>query len=230
MKRALMSACCVVPLVLSGMAEAGEKADDVPPVNESICSELAGNTPGLYGLCVAFHVGMACNPRLGASDPYADCKPGSEKVLAQYRKKMKTGDPDMPGIQEPCPCWSRVELLLLRRPTQDDATSCNIDKTSSAFANLDQWTVLQGAGGARLLTMVYTMEEDLAFGRTGSRCALSDGPQGVFRNFSITHEEFLACEPDVAWSAADRGISCVIHAELESEGAAPSPGPPGARR
>ncbi len=218
MKRALISAGCVVCLVLSGMAESREKPKgkpaDVAPVSEGVCDGLKGETLGLYGLCVAFHLGMACEPDFdNTANPFAACPPGSSKVLAQYRKKMQGDDADMPGIQGPCPCWSSVELLQLRRPAQDDVTSCHIDQMSPAFANLDHWTVSEGFGFDRRLTSVQTMEEDLAFGGNGSSCILRDDPQGVFRNLSITHEEFLACEPGVAWSAADRGIACVIHSE-----------------
>ena len=184
MKRALISAACVVCLVLSGMAESKQKPRGKPaetrPASESLCDGLTAATPGLYGLCVAFNLGMACEPNFDAPNPFEACPPGSKKVLEQYRNRMHGDDPDMPGIQAPCPCWSSVELLLLRRPAQDDATSCNIDLTSATFANQDHWTISQGFGFDRRFTSVHTMEQDLSFGSDrGSLCILRDDTTGV---------------------------------------------------
>jgi hypothetical protein len=76
--------------------------DGETPANEGVCDSLQGSTPGLYGLCVAY-----CEAQ--DLDSF-DKDPPNEKILANYRKKMKAGDPDMPCIQVPCPCWSSAEL------------------------------------------------------------------------------------------------------------------------
>jgi hypothetical protein len=207
MYRALVGICCLLSLVFSATVEAREKPTDVKSVGESVCASLREATPGLYGLCLAFHHGMACQPEMGASDPFANCVPGSERVLEQYRKKMRNGDPDMPGIQAPCPCWTKVELLQLSRPTDGDVSRCEIDKMSGALANQDIWTLIHRSGFNMQFTSVQTVEEVSGGGASG--CALRDDANGILRNYNITRKEFLSCEPDVVWSAADRGIDCV---------------------
>ncbi len=69
--------------------------DGFPPANEGVCDDLTTATPGLFGLCVAFCEAQDCDPDLTADDPFASCKPGSQKVLAQYNKRKGAGDPDM---------------------------------------------------------------------------------------------------------------------------------------
>jgi len=76
--------------------------DGETPANEGVCDSLQGSTPGLYGLCVAY-----CEAQ--DLDSF-DKNPPNEKILANYRKKMNAGDPDMPCIQVPCPCWSAEEI------------------------------------------------------------------------------------------------------------------------
>lgn len=77
--------------------------DGVTPANEGVCDSLQGTaSPGLYGLCVAY-----CEAQ--DLDDF-DKEPPNSKILANYRKKMKAGDPDMPCIKVPCPCWSDAEL------------------------------------------------------------------------------------------------------------------------
>ena len=79
------------------------------PDDESICDPLVDHNPGLYGLCVAFWA-QSCEPDFTADDPFEDCKGGPSKILSLYEKRAGAGDPSMPGIQTPCPCWSEGEL------------------------------------------------------------------------------------------------------------------------
>ena len=76
--------------------------DGETPANEGVCDSLQGSTPGLYGLCVAY-----CEAQ--DLDSF-DKEPPNAKILANYRKKMQAGDPDMPCVQTPCACWSAEEL------------------------------------------------------------------------------------------------------------------------
>lgn len=78
--------------------------DGETPANEGVCDVLKANaTPGLYGLCVAY-----CEAQ--DLDLVGDKETPNNKILANYRKKMQAGDPDMPCIQVPCPCWSAEQL------------------------------------------------------------------------------------------------------------------------
>ena len=104
-----------VIFLLASTPTFGQTPDGETPAEETICDILLqpGVTPGLYGLCVAFCEAQDCEPDLSAENPFEGCVAGSPKVLANYRKKMRDGDPDMSCIQAPCPCWSEEELAGL---------------------------------------------------------------------------------------------------------------------
>ena len=103
-------ALCTIGLTGSAFAQT---PDAETPANEGVCNVVEGGSPGLYGLCVAY-----CE----AQDLDAEGKaPPSEKILANYRKRMGPGDPDMPCIQKPCDCWSSAELESM---TSDGLAAC----------------------------------------------------------------------------------------------------------
>ncbi len=87
---------------VSGSATA-QTPDGETPANEGVCDVLHGGTPGLYGLCVAY-----CEAQ--DLDLVGDKETPNNKILGNYRKKMRAGDPDMPCIQVPCPCWNADQL------------------------------------------------------------------------------------------------------------------------
>ena len=108
--------------------------DGETPANEGVCDVLQGGTPGLYGLCVAY-----CEAQ--DLDLVGDKEVPNTKILANYRKKMRAGDPDMPCIQVPCPCWNADQLAnvgSMATPT------CNVS-TSVAQVRLLQPGVSQQA-------------------------------------------------------------------------------------
>ena len=91
-------------LILSfSPAASASTPDGETPANEGVCNVLQGGTPGLYGLCVAY-----CEAQ--DLDLVGDKPTPNAKILDNYRKKMRTGDPDMPCIQVPCPCWTAEQL------------------------------------------------------------------------------------------------------------------------
>ena len=87
----------IAVLALFGAAGTGwaQTPDDFPPANEGVCDDLAYATPGLYGLCIAFCEAQDCELDFGLEDPFENCVPGSQKVLARYEAKMQEGDPSM---------------------------------------------------------------------------------------------------------------------------------------
>lgn len=97
-------------VLLTGLAGFGGSVmastpDGETPANEGVCDVLHGGTPGLYGLCVAY-----CE----AQDLDAfDKNPPNDRILANYNKKKQDGDPDMPCLQVPCPCWTDDELASI---------------------------------------------------------------------------------------------------------------------
>lgn len=106
LRTAFTTASAIVLLGVSwGSAVVAQTPDGETPANEGVCDALQGASPGLYGLCVAY-----CE----AQDlDHFDKEPPNTRILANYRKKMKAGDPDMPCIQLPCPCWSNDELAAI---------------------------------------------------------------------------------------------------------------------
>lgn len=107
-----------------------------PPPAGTICDELKGGTPGLYGLCVAY-----CGAQ-GLSEPEAGGKQSAFSLLRAYERKRGPVDPDMPcvadGPNEPppplaaqCPCWNSQALM----DSVPDPTSC--------FAGADYMSVFQ---------------------------------------------------------------------------------------
>lgn len=99
--------------------------DGETPANEAVCDSLVGGTPGLYGLCVAY-----CE----AQDLDAfEKNPPSTQILANYRKMMKDGDPDMPCVQNPCPCWTESEIQSIDGSM--GTVSCSISDT---WAHIDE--------------------------------------------------------------------------------------------
>jgi len=92
--------------------------DGQTPAEETVCDPLRedGITKGLFGLCVAF---CEAQDYADLSDPITETEldaleaaAPSGKILANYNKRKKDTDPAMPCIlvEEPCPCWSALEL------------------------------------------------------------------------------------------------------------------------
>ncbi|MEJ2131833.1 MAG: hypothetical protein P8Y95_09500, partial [Gammaproteobacteria bacterium] len=147
MNKALFGACGVLCLVVSSAAMSADgQPDALPNSPEDICAELLDATPGLYGICIAFNVGMACEPDFSQEDPFADCPGGSQVLLDLYEKRRGAGDPPMPGLGGDCPCWTSGELAALRHPDAQDTTQCFLDSNASGNTNLDQWTIATDEG------------------------------------------------------------------------------------
>ena len=155
-------------------------ADGSTPANEGICDSLQGGTGGLYGLCVAY-----CEAQDLDS---VDKEPPSTKILENYRKKMQPGDPDMPCIQKPCPCWSAEQLGSI---TNDGiAASC-----------------LRRAGSIQLIDVAPA--DHFAFADTSrTRCSyvdLNSSPARV-TNQRISADDAQNCYTQLEQSCADLGL------------------------
>ena len=113
-KRLISLFCAASIVAVVGLSSNAAIADELRPANEGVCDSLQGSTPGLYGLCVAYCEAQDLDD--------IDKEPPSSKILANYRRKMKKGDQDMPCIQASCPCFSSDELTAM---TGDSLASCN---------------------------------------------------------------------------------------------------------
>ena len=125
LKQILMGATFAL---LTGLAAMSGNAiastpDGETPANEGVCDVLQGGSPGLYGLCVAY-----CEAQ--DFDEIGDKETPNNKILANYRKKMRTGDLDMPCIRPVCPCWTDDEF----RSLTDNAVSSDSCTISDSVA------------------------------------------------------------------------------------------------
>ena len=104
--------------------------DGSTPANEGVCNVLQGGTAGLYGLCVAY-----CEAQ--DLDLVGDKETPNNKILANYRKKMQPGDPDMPCLKVPCPCWTDTELAAITNSSgAGDVVSCVSTASSAQIRNI----------------------------------------------------------------------------------------------
>jgi hypothetical protein len=88
--------------------------------NTGVCDGLKapGTTRGLFGLCNAYCVALACpDATSGAAALSAQCKSASPQLLADYNRLKTATDPAMPCVKPPpgCPCWSATELAGVGR-------------------------------------------------------------------------------------------------------------------
>lgn len=92
--------------------------------NVEDCEVLVGGTPGLYGLCVAWHNAGNDNSR--------------DRIMKNYDKKREPGDPDLPGSGDAilCPCWGQTEIL-------NAVCNYNVKASSSGFVVFGDGNELQ---------------------------------------------------------------------------------------
>ena len=192
--------------------------DGIPPANEGVCDDLKYATPGLYGLCVAFCEAQDCEPEPTADDPHSRCAPSSPKLLDIYNKKKRPGDPDMPCIREPCPCWLQDELNAFRFAEDDPASSveCWDDYSDPwGFAeHVTGWTILHPSGPPGDWPF-YTHVKVYVNPKDGPLCEMYDlcrdsNCLNFYRHLTISPEQWATCEAQIRSSGADRLISCFV--------------------
>jgi hypothetical protein len=190
--------------------------DGQTPAEESICDGLEWATPGLYGLCLGFCEAQDCEPDFSLDNPLENCKPASRKILENYRKKMRPGDPDMPCVQAPCPCWTPEELDGLRQRTpwnSHERVYFKLDMTiPGVVTNYDEWAIQDPFYYPYYRTVVSTQEWHVDYDApicflldTCLFCSLGDS-LNVTRHLVISSDEHAVCEAQVVQSAYDRGL------------------------
>ena len=160
-----------------------ETPDGTTPANEGVCDVLKTNaTPGLYGLCVAY-----CEAQ--DLDSF-DKGPPNVKILANYNKKKQAGDPDMPCLKVPCPCWSDAEFA-----------SITVDNMAAACPRAtNKIQIINNSPKTQFAEADTTL--------SGERCRyinLNVAPP-VVRSFSITAPEAQSCFNTVAAACNALGL------------------------
>lgn len=160
-----------------------ETPDGETPANEGVCDVVKSGTPGLYGLCVAY-----CEAQ--DLDIVGDKETPNNKILGNYRKKMQPGDPDMPCLKVPCPCWTDAELAAITGRAVADSISCASTTTTAQIRNT---TNLQFATADT--------------GRQPPLCRFTDTTTSprISRRFEITAVEAQSCYDQVRTACASIG-------------------------
>jgi len=157
--------------------------DGETPANEGVCDGLKTNaTPGLYGLCVAY-----CEAQ--DLDTF-DKEPASSKILENYNKKKLAGDPAMPCVKVPCPCWTDAELASI---TADNlAAACT--RSTNKIGIIDN------------APRTHLADADTSLSRERCRYIDLNISPAVIRNFGITAPEAQSCFTAVTAACTALGL------------------------
>ena len=196
---------------IAGIAPvSAQTPDGQTPAEETVCDPLKedGVAKGLYGLCVAYceaHDAEIISP---TGDP-TELDTPNRKILENYRKKMKAGDPDMPCVQDLCPCWSAQELASI-----DGILRTNVPLVSHRCRNIPgEWLIQEfgrfDSGPAfeshlartRITTVFHCTYFDQAVDASGAPV-----PPNVVRNQFITEEEHSACQSQIIDRCEELGL------------------------
>jgi hypothetical protein len=159
-----------------------ETPDGTTPANEGACDVLKTNaTPGLYGLCVAY-----CEAQ--DLDTF-EKEPTNTKILANYNKKKNAGDPDMPCVKVPCPCWTDAELASI---SVDGAAACL--RSTNKIQFIDN------------LPKTRFAEADITSASERCRYINLNVSPLVVRSFSITAPEAASCYTAVNSACSALGL------------------------
>jgi hypothetical protein len=191
---------------LSVLAASSAYAQGTPdgetPVNEGVCDELLGATPGLYGLCVGFCEAQDCVTILDEAtdevtfDP--SCNPSSPWLLKNYNKRATPGDPSMPCINTKateCPCWTEEELDGLSIYRQH----CRETASFTSFSD-----IVQCPGGRFPPPETAKVFEGnlCSFRKVVDQTTCS----WISRQLEITADEYMICRDSIRAECEERGI------------------------
>jgi len=195
----------VAVTILMAPSALAQKPDGETPANASVCDVLHEATPGLHGLCVAF-CEVQDHPNILAAiteqeiHALEDAAP-SGRLLANYNKKKKAGDPDMPcmnttTVTDPCPCWAEAELAEIDGVMWDGTASSSdsrwepdgrwcYDITSSESTNI---FALEAQRAADRLDDISTVAQ-IADTSVSQQCAFNrirNGHDGITTAITLT--------------------------------------------
>ena len=81
------------------------------PVDDGVCDVLVGETPSLYGLCIAYWATQDNGNAVASS-----------KILSKFTEASGPEGPGMPGL---CPCWSETELEKWKGKVANNGDYCD---------------------------------------------------------------------------------------------------------
>jgi len=212
--------CCILALSTFGLPAFAKGPSGQTPATEQVCDGLkAGDvTKGLYGLCVAF-----CEARDLAAESATikshegraatDWSSRRERFLADYNKKKRAADPDMPCLpvaapapQPSCPCWSAAEADAIDGVLSDGSTATGWSASSSASSacSKDPLTYIQETGTVNSQSEVALIEAIDSPQYPQHMCLYAIRANGTLFMFSLsleggnlTAEQLADCKTDV---------------------------------
>lgn len=190
-KTILVFVLCLI--VLSSFAFA-ETLDGQTPAEETICDVLHDATPGLYGLCVAYCSAHDADIAL-ISGEILNTENANTKILENYRKKMQPGDPDMPCVASPCPCYSAADLAAIGSYKE----SCDSGTYNMNLRGIDEKGCKDFAALNDSICAYYNSSPDLGY---------CDAEKSIKEK--LTKEEYFLCREMLEAEIADRGLKCHI--------------------
>jgi hypothetical protein len=142
---------------------------------------------------------------MDAADPFEHCTPSSPKLLEIYNKKKQPGDPEMPCLQDPCPCWTVEELSSLRYTW--DVQGCVSGMHPVTGMDENSWYLREEPYYGDLVSVVATQQFGTLLCLFKDTC--SDGTcSNVSRYHVLTLEEHAICTQQARWSGTERGFDC----------------------
>lgn len=196
--------------------------DGMPPANEGVCDGLKGATPGLYGLCVAYCEAQDLDG-LDLNDPTTHNKNiPNDRILRNYNKKKKVGDPDMPCIKPVCPCWDQAEIDRIHTRT---GTSYNYDQCQDVrYPPYYEWAYTQeyGYDGGNYdiwfnnYAYAFAYDPSGPYAEYGHVCVFHDAEynyttgytKNIYRSLPVTLEEYAGCKQQILDRAAAANVAC----------------------
>ena len=209
----LLISCVAVAILMAPFALA-QTPDGATPANEGVCDDLKGFTPGLYGLCVAF---CEAQDLASLARPLTEDELGlleeatpSGRILANYDRKRRSGDPDMPCIkvEEPCPCWdsAALDLATLQGPGDHMCRVWN-------RPDLDGSHITQLQEEPRDFRRVISVHRPLTLPPArGPICNWIVHFDGVTQsnNHEITVDQHNACNAQIRQRQIDLSLTCIV--------------------
>jgi hypothetical protein len=178
----------IVGAVFAGLALlASPGSADHPKAAAGICGALSDATLGLESLCVNYCEARDC--------PNSD-KPECERLLTNYDRHRRDGDPEMPCLQT-CPCFSAQEL----RDFPVELTQCMRNLSSDYL-----FTAIFGefeADGAAASSRI-----DLGLYDCGYSVFSVDPPIIRFGGLALDPGEAAVCRAMIDVEIAERGLTC----------------------
>ena len=173
--------------------------DGKKPPTGGHCDDLVELTSDLHRLCLAY-----CEPKFLELVDLEKSDTGKQesdiRILESYRKKMQPGDPDMPCVQQSCPCWTKEELHTVF-PV---GTTCSDHEGPKR--NVVRLRYHQPSSNASSSSALS--EQHL--GQFKHFCIFRDrqSETGLSRSLQITESEFIGCAVSIKGFAERLGLEC----------------------